>query len=238
MGSVLYCPVRFQNRIIALVSVRSRQIAAYEEHHRRTLNALCASAGVALESARQSGELKQLAVMDPLTGVLNRSRFMELFMSEAEQLSLCPGDLSIIIFNFDHLGRINDTHGPAAGDAILKTAAKLAAKGLRSTDYLARCSAETFALLLPHTGIEGAAIVADRIRSTFERGTVRGEDNADIKFTASFGVASYCTGDDFDSLSHRAENALHYSKETGRNKVASEKAGARKSERQAVFRDE
>ncbi len=228
MRSVLYCPVRMQNRIIAVVSVQNKRAAVYEEHHLEILHAVCAYVGVALENARLFGEIKLIAGTDPLTGILNRRRFMEIFLQETERVNRYTGELGFIIFDLDHFKLVNDTHGHAAGDAVLKSATKLAAKGLRSTDYLARYGGEEFVLLLPNTGINGAGIVAERIRATFERETVRWEERIDIKFTASFGVADYGKGDDFDSLSARADKALYYSKETGRNKVAVEKAGLRR----------
>ncbi len=231
MASGLYCPVWFQNRVIALVSVRSRQPAAYDEHHRGILNELCVSAGSALENARLAGEIRQISEADPLTGALSRGAFMELFLQETRRLSHYPDDLGFIIYDLDHFKLLSDTHGPDSTAAILQNSSRLAAKGLRSTDRLARFGDEEFALLLPHTGIEGAAAVAERIRAKFERETMHLAETC-IKYTASFGVASYSINDDFDSLRARADKALLYSRDTGGNKVASEKAAAYKPKKQ------
>jgi len=203
--------------------VQSHRAGAYEQHHLEILRAVCSYVAVALENARLFAEIKTVAGTDPLTGALNRRRFMEIFTAEADRVRRYGSDLSFVIFDLDFFKKVNDGHGHAAGDLVLKAAADRGAKALRSTDIIARYGGEEFVLLLPNTGVDGAMIVAERIRQSFCDNPVILPNGAAIAFSASFGLTGFCPADSFDSMAGRADKALYFSKDTGRNKVAKER---------------
>lgn len=217
--ALMYHPVRVKGRTIGLISVQCRKVDVYAAHHAEIIKALSAYVGVALENARLFAELKSIAGTDALTGTLNRRRFMEVFASELQRVRRYCGKLGIILFDLDKFKLVNDRHGHASGDLVLKEAARRCASSLRSNDYLARFGGEEFIIILPCTGLDGTLVVAERTRKSFEDMPVILADGQTLVFTASFGCTSLCEGDDLDSLMARVDKALYKAKDGGRNRV-------------------
>jgi len=148
---------------------------------------------------------------------------MDTFFMELERASRYGNNLSFLMYDIDFFKRINDTYGHSIGDIVLQKAAALAKANLRTTDTIERYGGEEFTILLPNTHLEGAKIVAERIRNSFENSEIEAYPGKSVVFTASFGLAEYQDGDTMDSLLARADRALYYAKETGRNKVSWER---------------
>ena len=160
------------------------------------------------------------ALIDPLTGLWNR-RAMD---TELDELMAIEPDapLSLLMLDIDHFKRINDTHGHALGDAVLRHVAEAIRKCLRSEDHAVRYGGEEFLVLLPHTPLVEAARVAESIRTRVASLRLRRRsDNLMLEpFTVSLGVASRKPGDTRDSLLRRTDRALYRSKDLGRNRVS------------------
>jgi diguanylate cyclase len=158
------------------------------------------------------------ALIDPLTGLWNR-RAMD---TELDELMAIEPDapLSLLMLDIDHFKRINDTHGHALGDAVLRHVAEAIRKCLRSEDHAVRYGGEEFLVLLPHTPLVEAARVAESIRARVASLRLRRRsDNLVLEpFTVSLGVASRKPGDTRDSLLRRTDRALYRSKDLGRNR--------------------
>ncbi len=162
--------------------------------------------------------VKELASLDPLTGIFNRRHFFELSAAELERARRYDAPVSLVLFDLDHFKEVNDTYGHQAGDSVLRAVASACSDRLRSFDVLGRYGGEEFAVLLPEIGPEGALAVAERLR----RGIAAAEhDVTDADVTASFGVASVATaaGVDLDELLHLADQALYRAKRRGRDCV-------------------
>ncbi len=163
--------------------------------------------------------MRELAVRDQLTGLLNRRGFCE-YGEKAFSLARRSGTrLSVIMTDIDHFKVINDRFGHAAGDTALRHFAKLFAENRRKEDVVARVGGEEFAVLLPGTGLEDAMALADRLCdkigvSPIEMTTIG------LPMTSSFGVASISDSDkELDDMVRRADRALYRSKRAGRNQV-------------------
>ncbi len=160
------------------------------------------------------------ALIDPLTGLWNR-RAMD---SELDELMAIEPDspLSVLMLDIDHFKRINDTHGHALGDAVLRHVAEAIRKCLRSNDQAVRYGGEEFLVLLPRTNLVEAAQLAESIRVRVASLRLRRRsDNLVLEpFTVSLGVASRRPGDTRDTLLRRTDRALYYSKDSGRNRVS------------------
>ncbi|OIQ08014.1 phytochrome-like protein cph2 [Moorella thermoacetica] len=109
-------------------------------------------------------ELYRLSITDPLTGAYNRCYFLEMLEREVERIRRTGNPFSLIMFDLDHFKSINDHFGHAAGDRVLKGVVSAFKKQLRKTDCLARWGGEEFVILLPETGVEGAATLAEELR--------------------------------------------------------------------------
>jgi diguanylate cyclase (GGDEF)-like protein len=131
-----------------------------------------------------------------------------------------PRKLSLVMFDADHFKNVNDTHGHPAGDAVLRRLAALLTTTFREVDVVARVGGEEFAVLLPSTGLSGAAAVAERFRQAVAAQPIVA-DGVSIACTVSGGVATMETGStDLDALLERADRALYAAKAAGRNRIA------------------
>jgi diguanylate cyclase (GGDEF)-like protein len=159
------------------------------------------------------------AILDPLTGLLNRSALAQRF-AELNADSRDPqraGKIGVLIGDLDHFKLVNDEHGHAVGDAVLKDVGYTLRKHLRALDNVYRVGGEEFVVVLPGAGgVEGAREVAERLRTQVAASRPGG-----LKITISFGaVASDGTAElDFDTLYRAADSALYEAKQAGRNSV-------------------
>lgn len=160
-------------------------------------------------------ELYELATRDLLTGVYNRTFFIDEY--EKKELEAKKNNLSfsIILFDLDYFKNINDEYGHQKGDLVLKTVAKVISNRLRKTDVLSRWGGEEFCILLFNTDIDTAEKIAEELRFLIENIKIQGIR----KFTASFGVTQWKLGDNKESLFKRVDNSLYLAKLSGRNKV-------------------
>jgi diguanylate cyclase (GGDEF)-like protein len=162
-------------------------------------------------------ELRTLVLRDGATGALARQAFRQ----EAERaFSLArrhAHPLSCIVFDLDHFKAINDEHGHAIGDLVLKACVEVCHQQLRTSDLVGRIGGEEFAIVLPHIAGDAAMNVAQKIRAAIGQIFVPGKLSP-VRFTASFGVATLeGTARDFADLLEHADQALYASKAAGRN---------------------
>ena len=168
------------------------------------------------EETRLRGELSRLAVTDELTGLANRRSFRSSLANELARSARTQRPLCLLMLDLDHFKRVNDTFGHGAGDVSLATLGALLSKGMHraGVDVAARIGGEEFAVLLPDTGEAGGEVAAERLRlAVMSRA-------AEIRTTASIGVAVSHYGDDPDSLLRAADKALYRAKARGRNCVS------------------
>jgi diguanylate cyclase (GGDEF)-like protein len=155
------------------------------------------------------------AVLDHLTGLLNRTSLERRFEELAEQAALTNEPVSLIVLDIDRFKAINDEQGHARGDAVLRDVAYEVRKQLRSFELVYRLGGEEFLVLLPGTGLEESTAVAERLRLTLAQAQPGG-----LSATASFGVAGATgTAVRFDDLFGAADAALYRAKAGGRNRV-------------------
>lgn len=163
--------------------------------------------------------LKHIAVTDELTGIRNRRYIMTQLTKEYQRAVRSGDPLSLILIDIDHFKRVNDSHGHAAGDTVLKAIAKEMAQALRTYDLLGRIGGEEFLLAAPGSTLDDAIVLAERVRERIRNRTVR-EGGADIRVTVSAGVTSLSEQDaDIDALLARADEALYLAKQQGRDRV-------------------
>ncbi len=158
------------------------------------------------------------AQRDPLTGVYNRAALTETLARDVELAQRHQNPLSIIVLDIDYFKNINDSHGHAAGDCLLKGLVKCASHSIRRCDMLFRFGGEEFVVLLNNTDEKGALRLAERIRRNVEKeGFVCGGQV--IHMTLSAGIAELQKQDVETRLFERADQALYRAKSEGRNCV-------------------
>ncbi|TWF56872.1 diguanylate cyclase with GAF sensor [Neorhizobium alkalisoli] len=163
-------------------------------------------------------ELLQFAATDGLTGAMTRRAFRNEAAQHVTDALRVNGDISVITLDVDHFKRINDTFGHPAGDQVLKTIAAISRRVLGPDALFGRLGGEEFAVALPGMDQADAVVVAEKLRAAFAEKAVAIE-NAFIKVTASFGVASLTNvREDIETLLAQADAAMYRAKQTGRNR--------------------
>ena len=163
-------------------------------------------------------ELQSLARTDELTGLSNRRHLDEHLEMLAAMARRQRSTFSLLLIDVDRTRRINDEHGHAAGDAVLLAIAQRIVAALRTEDVAGRWHGEEFVVLLPHTELDGAWRLAERIRASICDQPVDLDDGRDVVVTVSIGCAEGF-GDDVDDHLRRAQAAVDEAKAAGRNKV-------------------
>nr|WP_211193687.1 diguanylate cyclase [Pyxidicoccus fallax] len=169
--------------------------------------------------ATQVGELQKLSSTDGLTGVHNHRHFQERLRDEFRRAQRYDDALSLILLDLDHFKQVNDQHGHAAGDGVLREVAGALQRGVRETDLVARYGGEEFAVLLPRTHLAGALTVAERVRR--ELRDLRLGSEGGLRVTASFGLSSFPHRSVLtpEQLLLTADEALYRAKHDGRDRI-------------------
>jgi diguanylate cyclase (GGDEF)-like protein len=170
--------------------------------------------------------IEQLAQHDELTGVYNRRYLMDALVRERSRAERLGAPFSVCLLDIDHFKAINDTHGHAAGDAVLRHLPDVAAVGLRGFDVFGRLGGEEFLLVLPGTDLAGAMVVAERVRAAVDTAGFPGIP-AGGRVSVTLGVAQGARGEEVSALLARADRALYLGKATGRNRVETDPAAKR-----------
>ena len=223
---------------LLLSNANKREIAKFPEELRAHVSEILSRQNQRLvKKARKAVELMKSALINGLTDLPNRRFFEKRLAGEwsrsernnQETSSNHPKkDLVLIFIDIDYFKRVNDTYGHSGGDAVLKELAKILKGSVkRGSDFVARFGGEEFVILLPETGLEGAIVLAEKLRAAIEKTTFE-HGGKEIKITASFGIAgkeSSATKEDFVK---RADVALYEAKEAGRNRVISDSGSEQK----------
>lgn len=168
-----------------------------------------------LEERRLKDINADMAMTDRLTGLNNRQLLDLEIDSMLELADRYQEPISMIVFDLDRFKTVNDKWGHPVGDEVLKRTARLASEQVRKSDLLIRLGGEEFLIVLPRTGVTGAAITAEKIRAVL----VNSPHTTAGVVTASFGVAERNQAESFKNWYKRCDEALYQSKQTGRNRV-------------------
>ena len=169
--------------------------------------------------------VKDLSATDALTGVFNKGAFMTMSSPLVQTALRYKHPLTALVVDIDHFTRLNDEFGRTAGDEALRVFGGVVGACLRKIDILGRMGGEKFAIVLPHTDIKGATIVAERVCAAVNRNIKLTFDKKNVRITASVGVAALHDGN-LENLLNVADGVMYSAKRAGRNQVAVESAEA------------
>lgn len=205
----------------AMVMVQSAAVGGFISGLRlllRQRNAELRSTMAELNAA--VAEISELANRDALTSMFNRRHVFSVLQGEIARCERAETDmpLTLCMFDIDHFKNVNDTHGHQAGDEVLCLVATAVEQVLREIDTCARYGGEEFLLVLPHTPLSGAQVVAERVRRRVEELRFP-EVGSEFRVTISIGVTQYARGESIESAIARADAALYTAKSDGRNRV-------------------
>ena len=164
-------------------------------------------------------KLNELAIRDGLTGALRRGHIESELRRLVKGLQRHPANLSIMLLDIDFFKRVNDQHGHAVGDEVLRRIAVLVQDNLRDSDLFGRWGGEEFIVLMPETGLSQAVDAAERVRRALHTLEFATEASRFV-ITVSIGVAQFAVAETADTLTEHADTALYTAKHGGRNRVA------------------
>ncbi len=213
-----YCnyALKVEEMELGVLKVMRRQ--RFDEKEIKLLETLLCSLIYPLRNATLFNQALKMAYTDPLTKTNNRAAFNDSLRCEIIRANRNSSHLSLIFIDLDHFKNINDNYGHDCGDLVLASSANCIKNIARGSDIVYRFGGEEFVILLSDTAIDGAKIMAERIRQGLENHTVAYGMEI-IKLTASLGISSLSGKDTSESLLKRADHAMYQAKEKGRNQV-------------------
>lgn len=221
-------PLVNDNRILGCIAAKA-MYSKLTEYDINYLEQLAKQSSVTINRANVYSEILKHATLDALTGFYNRRQLEERIKQETAKAKRQNTPLCAIMTDIDFFKHVNDIHGHAAGDLVLKNVSKTIRSQLREYDIAGRYGGEEFAILLPFTRMEEAVMVAERLRNSVEKNVIDlSKVNPDspqktINVTISIGIYEFKNSDNPEDLLKKADKALYEAKETGRNKVITNK---------------
>jgi len=185
------------------------------------LVALADFAAIAVENARQVKRIKDLSIVDDVTGLYNSRHLHTLLETEISRAIRYPAPFSVIFLDLDHFKLVNDNFGHLVGSRLLREIGQVLKYNLRTVDWATRYGGDEFVLILPRTGRKEALLVARRLRNALNETTFLLNEGLNIRLTASFGIATF--PDDAktkEDVIRMADQAMYRVKRSTRDDIA------------------
>ncbi len=216
VGSMMAVPLWSAGRVIGVLSVSHGDQRHFGDRDELLARLLANCAVPAIERSR----LERLATTDAHTRAFNRRYLVPRLEEEMARAKRQKTALSVLMMDLDHFKRVNDDHGHAAGDLVLREFADRVRAATRVQDALVRWGGEEFVLVMPDTDGEHASHVAERIRAAVSELPILLDDGVRLSQSVSIGVASWDGHVPADAFVARADDALYEAKRSGRNRVS------------------
>jgi diguanylate cyclase (GGDEF)-like protein len=225
MGSIKVFPLMAGERTLGTLVVGSKKKLTIEADGLRMLEVVAMSAAQAVLRAQLFEQMEKMATMDGLTNLYNHRTF-QVRLDELLSTSKRYGrQCSLILFDVDHFKGVNDRYGHPVGDEVLRRIGKLLRRLARDSDIPTRYGGEEFALIMPETDLQGAQVIAERIREAVASEIFQTEQGA-LRVTVSLGVATFpeCAKGKA-ALIEAADQRLYMAKRSGRNCIIATSSG-------------
>jgi len=221
-NSFIAMPISAGDAVLGVLCVADRaDDAPFSRDDLATLRTLTAPAALALarERALKDAEgFARAAVTDPLSGLFNRRYFHERLEEEMDRARRHRTDVSLLMIDIDNFKGINDRFGHLAGDLVIRSVGDILKRSVRRFDLCTRFGGEEFAVVMPGSGAENSASVAERIRQRVEAFRPSETELAELRVTASIGMV-VSQGASARDLIARADQALYEAKRSGKNRL-------------------
>lgn len=215
VGSLLSIPIRARGETLGVFSLSAPHCDAFDAEHEALALLLARNAAQALTTS----ELEEQSITDSQTLAYNRRYLLPRLRQEMERANRNNESLSLLSIDLDHFKRVNDQHGHAVGDALLRAFADAVREQVRSIDVLVRRGGEEFVLIMPSTNEIDADAVAERLRTRLAERPLEPRAGLSILQTISVGVATWDGRESPEAIDERADLAMYEAKGRGRNRV-------------------
>ncbi len=221
VNSVIAFPLKIREEVIGIIYVYGELVGGIRRKEIGFVSVIADQIAIGISNASQYEQIRQLAIVDKLTGVFNRRHFMELLDREIVRSESFDKPISIILIDIDDFGKYNNANGHLKGDKLLREIGGLLRENIRGVDVVGRYGGEEFIVLLPEASVVEAFEIAERIRRKVEEQKFDGmEKQPNGKITISVGVVS-CKDKNIgkDGLIKEADISLYKAKQQGKNQI-------------------
>lgn len=215
--NIMCLPLLVEKRSIGVMNIVNKRTEGFTEADIAFAGTMASQIALTIEKAR----LYELSITDGLTKLFVHRYFQVSLDNELKRAKRYGSCVSLILLDIDHFKKFNDVYGHQMGDRVLSLSSLVMRDAIRSIDVPCRYGGEEFAIVLPETDAQNALGVAERIRRSIEVYEYPALDGGMLKVTVSLGISSFPEhGTDKMSLIKRADEAMYWSKEAGRNRVS------------------
>lgn len=220
--SIVCVPIKARGHVLGVVElVNALGRPSFGVEDIPILKSLADYAAIALENARYVQRIHELTITDDCTALYNARHLNFVLDTEIYRSNRYAYEFSVIFIDLDYFKQVNDVHGHLVGSKLLWMIGDLIKGNLRMIDYAFRYGGDEFVVLLPQTSKENALLVVRRVRELLNSRVFFGEEQMNIKVTASFGVASFpVDGRTRKELLLKADEAMYLVKNTTRDNIA------------------
>ena len=219
IDSLLILPLVAQDKVAGTLVVGAREADVFGDEVVRIVAVVANHVAVSLLNAELYARMERMAITDGLTGLYNHRYFQERLDDFIARSERHGQTFSVLLSDIDHFKKVNDTHGHPVGDKVLRRFSQLLDDSARKVDLVSRYGGEEFVLVLDGTEREGAVQFAERVREEIAR-LVFGGSEGTFSVTVSIGISTYPEdAAEKAELVDRADQALYFSKENGRNRT-------------------
>ncbi len=219
LRSMLVLPLVVGDRPIGTFVVAHRSVGAFTTERREMLEVVANQVAVTLQNARLYAQMEEMATTDGLTGLANHRTFQARLDETIARHRRQDRAFCVLLTDIDHFKSVNDTHGHPVGDEVLRQLARCFQSTLRETDVPCRYGGEEFAIILEDTDVEGAMVIAERLRTEMKKLVFQSEKGA-FSCTISVGLGQWpLDGAEKQELIDHTDQALYHSKHSGRDQV-------------------
>jgi two-component system cell cycle response regulator len=215
VASLVSVPILCRGETLGVLSLSAPERCAFSSRDEVFATILAQAAAQALITS----DLEERATTDAQTLALNHGQLLPRLRSAMDRARRTGQPLSILLIDLDHFKRVNDVHGHAAGDAVLRAFADKARELVRNADVLVRRGGEEFVLIMPGAFEVDANNIGERIREALDVAPLRLRDGSSVRQTVSIGVATWDGVESPELLDERADLAMYEAKREGRNRV-------------------
>jgi diguanylate cyclase (GGDEF)-like protein/PAS domain S-box-containing protein len=213
-------PMQAQGEPLGILHVQSQHEENLDEAKRQLAYTVVEQAGMALSNLKLREALREQSIRDPLTGLYNRRYMEEVLKQQLSRVTRQLHPLGIIMIDIDHFKRFNDTHGHAAGDALLRELSQFLQSHIRGEDIACRYGGEEFTLIMPDASLETAHQRAEHLRQEARQLQWQDAGQSYEAITLSAGIAVYPQhGRTIQTVLRAADAALYRAKQEGRDRV-------------------
>lgn len=229
LSSMLVLPLIVGDQPIGTFVVAHRRPGQFPPERREMLEVVANQVAVTLQNARLYAKMEEMATTDGLTGLANHRTFQAKLDETLARHRRQKREFCLLLTDIDHFKNVNDTHGHPVGDEVLRQVARCFEANLRETDVPCRYGGEEFSIILEDTDLEGARVIAERLREGVAKLGFTSEAGS-FSCTISIGIGHWPTdAAEKQELIDLADQALYHSKHNGRNQVTAHKEIARKA---------